>query len=134
MLLWTEESFFLPPLIPAGLHIFWTVRGWEQRAGICKDIKTLLSLQRQQVDKLMLENAITFLWPGRCLSSVHYLLLLTPFHCFIFSSLETKNIKVQSTNRTKSIVKSFFYTIYSIVTKYLIHLGWRLDSVGNITN
>lgn len=29
MFLWLEESLFGPPLVPAGLHILWTVCGWQ---------------------------------------------------------------------------------------------------------
>lgn len=98
MFLWSEESLFLPPLIPTWLHILWTVRGREQQAGVCND-KALCYVCRetQQVDKLVLEmsntsdrKSVTFLCPRSCLSSVHYLLLLTPFFCYIFRCLETK--------------------------------------------
>jgi len=34
MLLRTEESLFLPPLIPAKLHIFWAVGLWEGQSGV----------------------------------------------------------------------------------------------------
>lgn len=34
MLLRTEESLFLPPLIPAELHIFWAVGLWEGQSSV----------------------------------------------------------------------------------------------------
>lgn len=37
VLLRREEALLLPPLIPAWLHVFWTVRGWERQAGVYRD-------------------------------------------------------------------------------------------------
>lgn len=52
MLLWTEESLFFPPLIPAGLHILWTVRGREWQAGICKEKSSFyISREKEQMDQ-----------------------------------------------------------------------------------
>lgn len=43
MLLWGEESLFLPPLVPAGLHILWAVGGWERQAGVWQRYREILN-------------------------------------------------------------------------------------------
>lgn len=96
MLLWTEESLFLPPLVPAGLHIIWTVWGWEWQAGVCKKQQLFKSTHKRDIETSWCWNTsdrrlITFLCPRRSLSSVHDLLLLTPFHWLSLSALETDN-------------------------------------------
>lgn len=51
MLFRSEEALFFPPLIPAWLHIFWTVRGWKWQAGVYRH-KNVLHKRMQQAGQL----------------------------------------------------------------------------------
>lgn len=84
----TEESFFLPPLIPAGLHVIWTVGGRKWQTGICRS-NTSMKVCRKTFwlgGGHWSRNSVTFLGSSWCLIGVNYLLFLSPVHCF--STLE----------------------------------------------
>lgn len=67
---------------------------WDGSSKVVSARENKVWRNTQQVHMLVLQESntsdsksITFFCPGRCVSSVLYLLLLTPFHCILFSSL-----------------------------------------------